>query len=96
MQYIDIINNGTLVYKSLAGDKKLREWRIEESLYSVSFYRSEPLSELDLIFLRLLKSMENQKITREELALTLGFNVADKYHGNKRFYRDNAEVSLFN
>lgn len=96
MQYTDIINNGTLVYKSLAGDRKLREWRIEESFYSVKFYRREPLSELDLIFLRLIKSMENQRVTREELALTLGFDVADKYYGNKRFYKDNAEVSLFN
>ena len=96
MQYTDIVNNGILVYKSLAGDKKLREWRIEERCCSVVYYRSEPLTELDLIFLRLLKSMENKKVTREELGLTLGFDIADKYYGNKRFYKDNAEVSLFN
>lgn len=50
MQYNDIINNGSLVYQSQAGDKKLREWRIEERTCSVKFYNTEPLSEFDLEF----------------------------------------------
>ena len=32
MQYSDIINNGTLVYKSLLKDSKLREWPVKEAL----------------------------------------------------------------
>lgn len=96
MQYNDIINNGTLVYKSQAGEKKLREWRIEERTCSVNFYKTEPLTELDLVLLRLVNSMEEGKTTREELGLTLGFDVADRFFGSKRYYKDAAEVSLFN
>lgn len=96
MQYNDIINNGILVYQSYAEDKKLREWRIEERTCSVNFYKTEPLTELDLVLLRLVNSMEGGKITREELGLTLGFDVADRFFGSKRYYKDEAEVSLFN
>ena len=96
MQYNDIINNGTLVYKSQAGDKKLREWPVKETLCAVRFYKTEELSELELILLRLISSLENNKITKEDIALTLGFDVAEKTFGNKRFYRDQAEISLFN
>ena len=96
MQYNDIINNGTLVYKSQAGDKKLREWRIEERTCTVNFYKTEPLTEFDSIILRLIDSTEGGKITREELGLTLGFDVADRVFGSKRYYRDSAEVALFN
>lgn len=96
MQYNDIINNGTLVYQSQEKDQKLREWRIEERTCSVKFYRTEPLSELDSVILRLVASMEGGKVTREELGLTLGFDVADRYYGSKRYYKDAAEVSLFN
>ena len=71
MQYNDIINNGSLVYQSQAGDKKLREWRIEERTCSVKFYNTEPLSEFDSIILRLIDSTESGKITREELGLSL-------------------------
>lgn len=96
MQYNDIISNGTLVYKSQAGDKKLREWRIEERTCTVKFYRTEPLTEFDSIILRLIDSTESGKITREELGLTLGFDVADRFFGSKRYYKDSAEVALFN
>lgn len=96
MQYDEIINKGILIYKSQACDKKLREWRIEERTCSVLFYKTEPLSELDLVILRLLKSMEGEKITREDLGLILGFDVADRNYKSKRFYKDVAEVSLFN
>lgn len=96
MQYNDIINNGTLVYKSQAGDKKLREWRIEERTCTVKFYSTEPLTEFDSIILRLIDSTEGGKITREELGLTLGFDIADRFFGSKRYYKDSAEVSLFN
>ena len=58
MQYNDIINNGSLVYQSQAGDKKLREWRIEERTCSVKFYNTEPLSEFDSIILRLIDSTD--------------------------------------
>src|SRR5574344_637616 len=78
MLYSDIINNGILVYKSQAGDKKLREWRIEERTCTVNFYKTEPLTEFDSIILRLIDSTESGKITREELGLTLGFDVADR------------------
>lgn len=96
MQYNDIISNGTLVYKSQAGDKKLREWPVKETLYAVRFYKMEELSELELVLLRLIRSLECNKITKEDIALTLGFDVAEKTFGNKRFYRDQAEISLFN
>ncbi len=96
MQYSDIINNGTLVYKSLLKDSKLREWPVKETLCAVRFYKTEDLSELELVLLRLISSLESNKITKEDIALTLGFDVAEKTFGNKRFYRDQAEVSLFN
>jgi len=96
MQYNEIINSGTLVYKSLYKDSKLREWPIKEKLCAVKFYSTEPLTELDLVFLRLISSLENNKITKEEIALTLGFDVSDRTFGAKRFYRDQAEITLFN
>lgn len=96
MQYNDIINNGTLVYQSQAGDKKLSEWRIEERTCNVNFYKTAPLSELDSVILRLVNSLEGGKVTREELGLTLGFDVADRNFGLKRYYKDAAEVALLN
>ena len=54
------------------------------------------MSELELVLLRLIGSLENNKITKEDLALTLGFDVAEKTFGDIRFYRDQAELSLFN
>lgn len=96
MQYSDIINNGTLVYKSLLKDSKLREWPVKETLYTVRFYKTEVLSKLDLVLLHLISSLESNKITKEDIALTLGFDVAEKTFGDKRFYRDQAEISLFN
>lgn len=96
MQYNDIINNGILVYQSQASDTKLREWRIEERSCSVKFYRTQPLSELDLVILRLVQSLEENNLTKEELGLTLGFDVSDTVFGKKRYYKDTAEVALFN
>lgn len=96
MQYSDIIDNGTLVYKSLLKDSKLREWPVKETSCAVRFYKTEDLSELELVLLRLISSLESNKITKEDIALTLGFDVAEKTFGDKRFYRDQAEVSLFN
>jgi len=96
MQYSDIINNGTLVYESLLNDSKLREWPVKETLCAVQFYKTEELSELELVLLRLISSLESNKITKEDIALTLGFDVAEKKIGDKRFYRDQAEISLFN
>ena len=78
MQYSDIINNGTLVYKSLLKDSKLREWPVKETLCAVRFYKTEDLSELELVLLRLISSLESNKITKEDIALTLGFDVAEK------------------
>lgn len=95
MQYNDIINNGILVYQSQASDTKLREWRIEERSCSVKFYRTHPLSELDLVILRLVQSLEENNLTKEELGLTLGFDVSDTVFGEKRYYKDTAEVVLF-
>lgn len=96
MQYNDIINNGILVYQSQASDTKLREWRIEERSCSVKFYRTHPLSELDLVILRLVQSLEENNLTKEELGLTLGFDISDTVFGEKRYYKDTAEVALFN
>lgn len=96
MQYRDIINNGVLVYQSQTGDKKLCEWRIEERTCAVKFYSTEPLSEFDSIILRLIHSNEGGKIKREELGLTLGFDIANTFFGSKRYYKDTAEVLLFN
>lgn len=76
--------------------QKLREWRIEERTCSVKFYNTEPLSQFDSIILRLIDSTESGKITREELGLTLGFDIANRSFGSKRYYKDSAEVSLFN
>lgn len=96
MQYSDIINNGKLVYKSLLKDSKLREWPVKETLCAVQFYKTKELSELELVLLRLISSLESNKITKEDIALTLGFDVAEKTFGDKRFYRDQAELFLFN
>lgn len=59
-------------------------------------YNTEPLSQFDSIILRLIDSTESGKITREELGLTLGFDIANRSFGSKRYYKDSAEVSLFN
>ena len=96
MQYTEIINSGTLVYKSQLKDCKLREWPVKETTCTVKLYRTEPLTELELVFLRLISSFGDKKITKEDIALTLGFDVADKVFGEKRFYRDSAELALFN
>ena len=48
MQYSEIINDGTLVYKSQPKDSKLREWSVKETVCAVRFYKTEPLTELEL------------------------------------------------
>ena len=68
MQYNEIINKGTLVYKSLPKDSKLREWPVKETLCAVRFYRTEPLTELEVVLLRLINSLEGNKITKEDVA----------------------------
>ena len=96
MQYSEIINNGTLVYKSQPNDRKLREWFVKETICAVRFYRTEPLTELEAVLLSLLKSLQGNRITKEDMALTLGFDVANRTFRDKRFYRDQAELLLFN
>lgn len=96
MKYKEITSNGTLVYKSLSEDSRLREWAVKETSCAVRFYRTEPLTEVEVVMLRLINSLEKNKITKEDIALTLGFDVADKTFGDRRFYRDQAEIELFN
>ena len=78
MQYSEIINDGTLVYKSQPKDSKLREWSVKETVCAVRFYKTEPLTELEVVLLRLINSLEGNRITKEDIALTLGFDVADR------------------
>lgn len=48
------------------------------------------------MILRLVQSLEENNLTKEELGLTLGFDVSDTVFGKKRYYKDTAEVALFN
>lgn len=95
MDYNDIIENGHLVYKSMSQDVKLRDWRILKTTCRVTFYNTVPLSDLESILLRLLKSLEDRMITKEDFGLILGFDLANKKFGSKRFYKDESEECLY-
>ena len=57
MQYSEIINDGTLVYKSQPKDSKLREWSVKETVCAVRFYKTEPLTNAQ--FIRIDRSERN-------------------------------------
>lgn len=96
MNYNNIIENGNLIYQSSQSDKKLQEWRIAQITCNVKYFQTEPLTELERIILCLLQSFDGINITKEELGLTLGFDIATKIFGSKRFYEDKAELQLYN
>lgn len=95
LDYNRIIESGNLVYKSLPQDVRLREWRVMQTTCRVKYYKTVSLSSLETIFLRLLKSLEGKLITKEEFGLILGFDIANRKFGIKRYYKDVSEVQLY-
>lgn len=95
MDYQHIIEKGTLIYSSLPSDRKLRSWQIRESQCTVMFYEKEPLTDIETIILKLLYSCEGEEVTREELGMKLGFDMANRLYENVQFYEDRAEKVFF-
>jgi hypothetical protein len=95
MEYRDIIENGELIYSSHPSDSRLTNWSLNSTQLGVSYYKVTPISSIDKLICSLL-AKENGKMSKLDLELTLGFDVAAiEFHG-QTFYEDIAEVEMFN
>ena len=79
MNYNIIIDNGRLLYKSQPSDTRLTTWLLNSIQLSVFFYREIPLSPIDKLICSLLINTNGQ-IKKEELGLTLGFDIVTKVY----------------
>jgi hypothetical protein len=95
MNYKEIIDNGGLLYTSQSSDTRLTTWLLNSIQLDVSFFREVPLSPIDKLICSLLDNANGQ-ISKEELGLTLGFDIATKKYNNQAFYIDEAECEMYN
>jgi hypothetical protein len=95
MNYKEIIDNGRLLYTSQSSDTRLTTWLLNSIQLDVSFFREVPLSPIDKLICSLLDNANGQ-ISKEELGLTLGFDIATKKYNNQAFYTDEAECEMYN
>lgn len=94
MNYNIIIDNGRLLYKSQPSDTRLTTWLLNSIQLSVFFYREIPLSPIDKLICSLLINTNGQ-IKKEELGLTLGFDIVTKVYNGQAFYADEAECKMY-
>lgn len=93
MSYTDIIDNGRLVYSSLPSDSRLRDWPLSSIQLGVSYYKEVALSPIDKLVCGLLLNAKG-KMSKKELGLTLGFDIASTVYQGQAFYTDIAEVEM--
>ena len=84
-----------LIYKSQPSDAALRAWPLKKTMCKVLVYEDEPCSDLDTIICSTLY-YHDDKLSANELATILGFNVKDDFDCNPKRYKDNAEIDIFN
>ena len=105
MDFQNIIDCGELVYASKAQnissfrweveDKQLRTWSTKEFQSEISYYKSYPLEDIDLIICGALHNLPEYCTTTIELATILGFNVYDDFNSEVKHYEDSAEIVIF-
>lgn len=94
MDYNNIIQKGRLIYSSVPSDEKLRKWHLNSTQLDVSYYTRVDLSQVDRLVGGLL--MKNGgKMSKRELGLTLGFDVATTEYKGQNYYTDVAEVEMY-
>ena len=104
MDFQNIIDSGELVYASKAQnissfrwdveDKQLRTWSTKEFQCEISYYKSYPLEDIDLIICGALHNLPEYCTTTIELATILGFNVYDDFNSELKHYEDSAEIVI--
>lgn len=93
MEINDILG-GRLVYSSRVTDSRLREWILNSTRLTVRYYTKAALTVPDEVVCRVLLDAGG-RLDKEELGLTLGYDVATRDFNGRRYYRDNAERGLF-
>lgn len=94
MDYSNILSNGKLVYASCQSDSRLREWLLGSIQLNVSFYKQASLEKIDLLICQLLHEAGGS-MSKQQLGLILGFDIATTEFNGKEYYLDAAEVSIF-
>lgn len=95
MNYNEIIQNGRLIYESQPSDKHLTAWLLNSTQLSVSFYKETPLSPIDILICSILNKNDGQ-MKKQDLGLTLGFDIATTTYNGQTYYTDVAECEMYN
>jgi len=94
MNWGEKINNSELIYASIEEDKHFRIWSLKRTICDVMFYKLYPIEEIDTIICSILKKADG-KMSENELATVLGFNVIDDFDISPKRYADRAEFDIF-
>lgn len=94
MDYSNILSSGKLVYASCQSDSRLREWLLGSVQLKVSFYKQVALEKTDLLICQLLHEAGGS-MSKQQLGLTLGFDIATTELNGQKYYLDTADVSMF-
>lgn len=95
MEKKEIIEKGRLIYQSTPSDTKLRDWPLNSIQIKISYYTLAPLSAIDKLICSLLANSGGQ-MDKQELGLTLGFDIATTIFKSQSYYKDDAEVEMYN
>lgn len=94
MNYKDIIEKGKLIYSSQLSDKRLISWPLNSIKLSVSYYKETPMTPIDQLICKLI-SNNNGQISKQDIGLTLGYDIATTRFKGQAFYEDVAEKAMF-
>ena len=94
MNWLNVINNGELVYASKSEDKSFRTWSLRKITCNISFYETYSLEDIDKVVCTILKN-NNGTITEGRLATILGFNIINNFEIFPKRYADIAEYNIF-
>ena len=89
------ISESQLIYKSQSSDSALRAWPLKKTLCKIYLYEDKTCSDIDKIICSTLH-YHGGKLTADDLATILGFNVKDNDESTSKRYKDDAEICIFN
>lgn len=93
MTYEDIINNGSLIYRSQKDDGELRALPIKAHPCKISYFIEENLTNFDELLCKLLLEETSHSIGYIELGVKLGFDIVN--NPSEDCYFDEAEMNLY-
>lgn len=84
-----------LIYKSQDSDSAMKTWTLKKTKCKIYLYEDESCSDIEKIICSTLY-FHDSKLSINELATILGFNVVDNFDTTPIRYKDEAEICIFN